>query len=182
LGFLVLGFRHERQQGEGYFRAEKCQALIRGLFRQGQRLSINWAELRATAAKGGNLAAVFAAQTLAQNLPVFSSMRMTMDMAPAITEEENQRRREIYRQRRREDRAQWLANLRRQFFRGVRNIFVFLLGATVVVLVLSHLSEINSIATQKAGQLAAAVKSHADASKLKQGSLTFDKEVNEITK
>jgi hypothetical protein len=107
---------------------------------------------------------------------------MTMDMAPAITEEENQRRREIYRQRRREDRAQWLANLRRQFFRGVRNIFVFLLGATVVVLVLSHLSEINSIATQKAGQLAAAVKSHADASKLKQGSLTFDKEVNEITK
>jgi len=103
-------------------------------------------------------------------------------MSPLFDEAETQRRKQIHDRLRREQRAQFWARLRRKLSSGVRNIFIFLLGATFVVLALSHWNEINSVATQKVSRVLARVKEQHQSDPLRQSALSYEKEVEEAAK
>ena len=105
-----------------------------------------------------------------------------MSMSPLIGEAEAQCQREFHRQRERKLRAQWWADLRHQIFSRVRGVFIFLLGATIVVFTFSHRMEINTTATQKISRMAAQVKVQTDSSQLRQSTLNYEKEVEEAAR
>jgi hypothetical protein len=113
---------------------------------------------------------------------VICTVKLSLVTSPPISEAETRRQRGLHKQAAREHRVRFFGELHRAFVSGVRSVFIFLMGATVVVFICSHLTEINSIATHEAVQLAARVKAHTDASRLKQSDLNHEQEVNEITK
>ena len=95
---------------------------------------------------------------------------------------ELQRRRQLLKQSRRERRARLWVDLRHELVNGTRVIFVFLLGATIVVFVFSHRAEINSAASQNISRVAVQVKKSGDSSLIRQTALNHEKEVDEAAK
>ena len=107
-------------------------------------------------------------------------VKMAIEMVPFISPQETARRREIRERRERERHAQWRAELRQQLFCGVRGIFIFLLGLSIVVFVLAHRKEINVAGDRQLRRLATEVKMPA-ATALRQSALDYEKEVDEAS-
>jgi hypothetical protein len=71
------------------------------------------------------------------------------------------------------------ADRRHQFFGRVRNIFIFLFVATILVFVFNRHTEIQGLAYAKLNH---AVKNSPASDKLRQGAINYEKQVDEITK
>ena len=97
-------------------------------------------------------------------------------------EAEARRQWDLRRQNRHERRARLWAELHRECVNGVRAVFVFLPGLTVLVLVISHLAEIDSVSTQKISLVAERMKSHIADSTLRQSALNLESEVNDAAR
>jgi hypothetical protein len=109
-------------------------------------------------------------------------MRMAMNIGPLITDAEAKRQRENHRERKRERRAQLWADIHREFISGVRAVFFFLLGVTILVFIVSNRTEISSVVTRKASRVADQIKIHEDSSSLQQRTLSYEKQVDEAAK
>jgi hypothetical protein len=109
-------------------------------------------------------------------------VKLAITIKNATSEAEMQRRQGIRVRRERELHAQARASLRRQISTGLRGAFIFLVGATVVGVILAHRTEIQSLATQKFSQVASQIKTKEAASPLRQSALNYEKEVDSITK
>ena len=107
-------------------------------------------------------------------------MKLAMAMNQMVGEEESHRRQEIQTRLELEAREKARERFRRQLAVGTRKTFVFLIGAIIVVFVVSHRMKISSIANQKINQVAAHVKAKAEASPLRKSALNYEKEVDEI--
>jgi len=106
-----------------------------------------------------------------------------MDMMPAISEAETQRRVQIREQLEQDYRAQARSRWRRLIFSGVRRLFIFLLGAALVAFIVAHRQRIDSLATQKVGGVVAQFRAKTDtADPLRQSALDHEKEVEEAAK
>ena len=106
-----------------------------------------------------------------------------MDMMPAISEAETQRRVQIREQLERDYRVQARSRWRRLIFSGVRRLFIFLLGAALVVFIVAHRQRIDSLAVQKVGGVVAQLRAKTDtADPLRQSALDHEKEVEEAAK
>jgi hypothetical protein len=71
------------------------------------------------------------------------------------------------------------ADRRRQFFGRVRRTFIFLFVAAILVFVLNHHTQIQSLAYAK---LARVVKKSPGSDKLRQSAINYEKQVDDITK
>ena len=106
-----------------------------------------------------------------------------MDMMPAISEAETQRRSQIREQRKLDDRAQTRSRWRRLLVSGMRRAFIFLLGTALVAFIVAHRQRIDSLAAQKVGGVVAQLRVKTDtADPLRQSALNYEKEVEEVAK
>jgi hypothetical protein len=70
-----------------------------------------------------------------------------------------------------------------RFFKKVRRIFIFLLGAAIVTFLLAHWNDLNSVAAQKVGRVMTQVEAKNKANDaLRQSALNHENEVNEAGK
>ena len=106
-----------------------------------------------------------------------------MDMMPAISEAETQRRTQIRERLERDYRAQTRRRWRQIILTGMRRMFVFLLGTALVLFIVAHRRSIDSLAAQKVGGVVAQIQTKTDtADPLRQGALNHEKEVEEAAK
>lgn len=103
-------------------------------------------------------------------------------MSPSIGEGETQRQRELREQSKRARRAQFWAHVRHAFIDGVRAVFVFLLGTTVLVFIISNENEISSVVKQKVSRVATRLNNPANPDPLRQNALNYEKEVDDAAK
>lgn len=107
-------------------------------------------------------------------------MKLAMSISPMIDDGEINRRQELQIRHRGAARVRAREKFRRQLAAGTRKVFVFLLGAAIVVFVVAHRTEIHSLAANKITRVAAHIQVQAGASPLRQGALNYENEVNEI--
>jgi hypothetical protein len=109
-------------------------------------------------------------------------VKLSLVTGSSFGEGEAQRQRELHQQSKRARRAQLWADIRHTFIDGVRAVFILLLGATIVVFIVSNRTEISSVVTQKISRAAIQVKNHADSSPLRQDALNYEKQVDDAAK
>jgi hypothetical protein len=107
-------------------------------------------------------------------------MKLAMDIIPVISAGELQRRTQISARIDRDYRAQNINKLRQKVYCGLRRLTVFLLGAIIVALVLTHRDEIARATAQKMRTIASHVQKKDESSELRKSALTYEKEVNEV--
>jgi hypothetical protein len=105
-------------------------------------------------------------------------VRMANDNGSVMSEAETRRRQELRQKYERELRAQKWDDIRRRFFRLVRGVFVFLLGAAIVILLVWHRRELDALAAAKLKQAASLVHASGSAP-IQKDALDYEKEVND---
>lgn len=108
-----------------------------------------------------------------------SDVKMAKDNSPVISEAEAQRRAQLHDQLLRRHLAKERMRLRQEADSGVRTIFILLLGAAIVMFLVAHRNEINSVATKKIERIVTQIHSKNESSSLRQGALNYEKEVND---
>ena len=108
------------------------------------------------------------------------TVKLAMAMTHPFGEEETRRQQQLRAQRVMQHRAQLRAELHRKISGQVRRVFGFLLSATIVLFIVSHLTKIDSTATKQVGRTVILIQTKAAASPLRQSALNYEKEVDEI--
>jgi hypothetical protein len=109
-------------------------------------------------------------------------VKLSLITSPSFGEGEAQRQQELRQQSRRSRRAQFWADVRHALIDGVRAIFIFLLGTTILVFIVSNRTEISSVVEQKASQMATRLNSPANPGPLRQSALSYEKEVEDAAR
>ena len=104
-----------------------------------------------------------------------------MDMMPAISEAETQRRTKIREQIHRDCRTQTHKRWRQMILNVMRRTLIFLLGVAIVTAIVAHRNRIDSLATQKISGVVAQLQTKANtADPLRQSALDYEKQVEEV--
>ncbi len=101
-----------------------------------------------------------------------------MDTGSLLTKSETQRRRQLSDGRVRESRARWWSGLGRAFFNLVRSLLFFLLGASIVFLLIAHRKEI----ARKFNGVVSTVQKKNTADPIRKTALDYEHEVDDVTK
>jgi hypothetical protein len=109
-------------------------------------------------------------------------VKLSLITSPSSGGGEVQRQRELRDQSRRTRRAQFWADARCALIDGVRAVFILLLGATIVVFIVSNQTEISSVVRQKISRVESRLKSPANPDPLRQSALNHEKEVEDAAK
>jgi hypothetical protein len=109
-------------------------------------------------------------------------MKLEMAMSMKIGGPKVRIHQEVREERRRAQLAKMWKSIRHELAVGTRKTFVFLLGATVLVVLFAHESEIQHVANARVSRMTASIMRVSESSRLRQNTLNYDKEVEEVAK
>jgi hypothetical protein len=107
-------------------------------------------------------------------------VKLEMAMSVKIGGPKLKIRQQVQEQLRHQMLAKKWKHFRYQLADGARKTFVFLLGATVLVVLLAYETELQQLANAKVSRVASGIEEMTPASRLRQDTAAYENEVNEI--